>query len=77
MVIVLNTKKDNDPTRTKSSGDIRYIFRNLTDVTLKNSLQYLDSIKPEILVLNGDIIDIWNFKVRYFPQSHTDVLRKY
>ncbi len=42
----------------------------------KELLQYLDSIKPEILVLNGDIIDIWNFKVRYFPQSHTDVLRK-
>jgi UDP-2,3-diacylglucosamine pyrophosphatase LpxH len=31
---------------------------------------YLDSIEPEILVLNGDIVDIWQFSKRYFPQSH-------
>ncbi len=37
---------------------------------------YLSSIKPEILVLNGDIIDIWQFKKRYFPASHMQVLRK-
>lgn len=37
---------------------------------------YLNSIKPEILVLNGDIIDIWQFKKRYFPASHMQVLRK-
>jgi UDP-2,3-diacylglucosamine pyrophosphatase LpxH len=37
---------------------------------------YLSSIKPEILILNGDIIDIWQFKKRYFPASHMQVLRK-
>ena len=40
-------------------------------------LQYLNSIEPEILVLNGDIIDIWNFKKSYFPKSHLKVIRKF
>jgi UDP-2,3-diacylglucosamine pyrophosphatase LpxH len=35
---------------------------------------YLRSIKPEILVLNGDIIDGWAFSKRYFPQAHHQVL---
>lgn len=38
-------------------------------------LQYLHSIKPEYLVLNGDIIDIWQFKKSYFPESHFRVLK--
>lgn len=38
-------------------------------------LQYLKSIEPEILVLNGDIIDIWNLSKRYFPKGHIQVLR--
>ena len=39
-------------------------------------LEYLDSIQPKILILNGDIIDIWNFRKRYFPKRHLQVLRK-
>ncbi|PVH24206.1 UDP-2,3-diacylglucosamine diphosphatase [Sphingobacterium corticibacter] len=38
-------------------------------------LQYLHSIKPNYLVLNGDIIDIWQFKKSYFPESHFRVLK--
>ena len=38
-------------------------------------LQYLHSIKPEYLVLNGDIIDIWQFKKSYFPESHFKILK--
>ncbi|NVK26655.1 MAG: UDP-2,3-diacylglucosamine diphosphatase [Flavobacteriia bacterium] len=38
--------------------------------------QYLRSIKPKTLVLNGDIIDIWNFRKRYFPKSHMRVLKR-
>lgn len=37
---------------------------------------YLATIKPEILVLNGDIIDIWQFKKSFFPASHMQVIRK-
>ncbi len=36
---------------------------------------YLRSINPEILVLNGDIIDIWQFKKSYFPPQHMQVIR--
>ena len=38
-------------------------------------LQYLKSIQPKTLVLNGDIIDMWNFSKSYFPASHMNVLR--
>jgi len=39
-------------------------------------LAYLNSIQPKKLILNGDIIDIWQFSKRYFPSSHMKVLRK-
>lgn len=39
-------------------------------------LAYLNSIEPKKLVLNGDIIDIWQFSKRYFPASHLKVLKK-
>ncbi|MFN4299731.1 MAG: UDP-2,3-diacylglucosamine diphosphatase [Thermaurantimonas sp.] len=38
--------------------------------------RYLKSIKPEILILNGDIIDIWNFRKSYFPASHLKVIKQ-
>lgn len=38
--------------------------------------RYLKSIKPQTLVLNGDIIDIWQFRKRYFPKSHLKVLKQ-
>ena len=36
---------------------------------------YLKSIQPKTLILNGDIIDIWNFRKRYFPKDHLKVVR--
>jgi UDP-2,3-diacylglucosamine pyrophosphatase LpxH len=39
-------------------------------------VSYLKSIQPEMLVLNGDIIDIWNFSKSYFPAAHMNVLRQ-
>lgn len=41
----------------------------------KELVNYLESIDPEILVLNGDIIDIWQFNKRYFPKSHMKVIQ--
>jgi UDP-2,3-diacylglucosamine pyrophosphatase LpxH len=38
-------------------------------------LKYLKIIQPKILILNGDIIDIWQFKKRYFPKSHLKVIK--
>ncbi|MFP5080796.1 UDP-2,3-diacylglucosamine diphosphatase [Pedobacter sp. JCM 36344] len=39
-------------------------------------LKYLKSVKPKMIVLNGDIIDIWQFSKRYWPETHMKVLRK-
>jgi UDP-2,3-diacylglucosamine pyrophosphatase LpxH len=39
-------------------------------------LEYLKSINPKILILNGDIIDGWQFKKSYFPKVHLDVIKK-
>jgi len=36
---------------------------------------YLQHIKPGILVLNGDIIDFWQFSKRYWPKSHMKVVK--
>ena len=38
-------------------------------------LQYLKSIRPQKLILNGDIIDIWQFSKRYWPKSHMKVVK--
>jgi len=39
-------------------------------------LTYLKSISPSILILNGDIIDAWQFSKHYFPSSHMQVIRE-
>lgn len=39
-------------------------------------LDYLNSIEPKIVVLNGDIIDGWQFSRKYFPTSHVEVIKK-
>ena len=41
----------------------------------KELLFYLKSIDPKIVILNGDIIDIWQFKKRYWPKSHMKVIK--
>ena len=38
-------------------------------------LNYLKGIDPETLVINGDFMDIWNFRKSYFPKEHINVLR--
>ncbi len=38
-------------------------------------LRYLESIEPKEVILNGDIIDIWQFSKRYWPDSHMAVLK--
>lgn len=40
----------------------------------KELLNYLRSIKPKILVLNGDIIDTWQFKRKQFSKDHMEII---
>lgn len=42
----------------------------------KELMKYLQVIKPKVLNLNGDIIDVWQFKKSYFPKSHLKVVKK-
>lgn len=39
-------------------------------------LKYMKSIQPEKVILNGDIIDIWQFKKSYFPKAHMQVIKQ-
>ncbi|PJJ60655.1 UDP-2,3-diacylglucosamine diphosphatase [Hymenobacter chitinivorans] len=38
-------------------------------------LRYLKSVRPKVLVLNGDIVDIWQFSKNYWPAAHMRVVR--
>jgi UDP-2,3-diacylglucosamine pyrophosphatase LpxH len=42
----------------------------------KELLKYLKSIRPGKVILNGDIIDIWQFSKNYWPESHMKVVRR-
>lgn len=39
-------------------------------------LRYLKSINPEILVINGDFIDMWQFRKKRFPPAHIQVIQQ-
>jgi UDP-2,3-diacylglucosamine pyrophosphatase LpxH len=38
--------------------------------------RYLKSIDPEILILNGDIVDIWQFSKNYWPPAHMKIVNR-
>lgn len=40
-------------------------------------LQYLHTVKPKKVILNGDIVDGWQFRKYYFPKSHLKVIRTF
>ncbi|NRB63225.1 MAG: UDP-2,3-diacylglucosamine diphosphatase [Saprospiraceae bacterium] len=42
----------------------------------KELLNYLKSIKVDTLILNGDFIDMWQFRKRYFPREHMQVIQR-
>ncbi|MEP6747938.1 MAG: UDP-2,3-diacylglucosamine diphosphatase [Bacteroidota bacterium] len=42
----------------------------------KDITGYLRSIAPQMLILNGDIIDIWQFSKHYFPAAHFGVIKE-
>lgn len=39
-------------------------------------VNYLKSISPQLLILNGDIIDGWQFSKHYFPALHLQVIKE-
>lgn len=66
--------------RNKNKREIEILV--ISDVHLgtfgcraKELLRYLKTVRPKILILNGDIIDIWQFNKRYFPKAHMKVIK--
>lgn len=39
--------------------------------------QYLKSINPKKIILNGDIIDMWQFNKRHWDKYHTKVIKQF
>ena len=69
--------------KSKKSSKRKIDLLVLSDIHLgtygcqsKELLNYLNSIKPKVVILNGDIIDMWQFSKRYWPKSHMQVLRQ-
>jgi len=42
----------------------------------KELLNYLKSIRPKTLILNGDFVDMSQFPKRYFPETHVKVIHE-
>lgn len=42
----------------------------------KEIVNYLKSIAPQILILNGDVIDVWQFRKKFFPLTHIQVIKE-
>lgn len=40
-------------------------------------LSYLKSVEVDTIILNGDIVDIWQFKKSYFPEAHFQVIKEF
>ncbi|MCU4176288.1 UDP-2,3-diacylglucosamine diphosphatase [Carboxylicivirga sp. N1Y90] len=42
----------------------------------KELVSYLKTVDPKTIVLNGDIVDVWQFSTSYFPKPHLKVIRQ-
>ena len=38
--------------------------------------RYLKSIQPKILIINGDLVDLWQIDKNVFPDEHIKVIRR-
>ena len=38
--------------------------------------KYLKSIDPQTIILNGDIVDIWQFSKRHWDKNHTKIIKQ-
>lgn len=56
-------------------GVIFNVHLETYDCKTKELLTYLKNIQPKVLILNGDIIDIWHFNKHYFPKLHMNVIK--
>lgn len=69
-------KKENAPKRELDILVISDIHLGTYGCHSKELLKYLKSVKPKVVILNGDIIDMWQFSKRYWPQDHMRIIHK-
>ena len=65
-----------DPKRKVKLAVISDVHLGFIGCKAKELNKYLESIEPETLIINGDLIDIWQFRSYYFPKSHTKVIER-
>ena len=75
LLLFLNMKNHTIPRREVDVVVISDVHLGAFGCHAKELLIYLQSIRPKLLILNGDIIDIWQFRKRYFPKSHLLIIR--
>ena len=68
-------KNDLDTTRKIDLLVLSDVHLGTYGCQAKPLLKYLKSIDPKKIILNGDIIDIWQFNKRYWPKSHMRVVK--
>jgi UDP-2,3-diacylglucosamine pyrophosphatase LpxH len=71
----MNTKPYSIPKRDVDVVVLSDVHLGAFGCHAKELLTYLRSIRPKMLILNGDIVDIWQFRKQYFPKSHLIVIR--
>ncbi|HLP19066.1 MAG TPA: UDP-2,3-diacylglucosamine diphosphatase [Chitinophagales bacterium] len=64
----------NDAKRKVKVAVISDVHLGFIGCRAKELNRYLNSIEPETLIINGDFIDIWQFRSYYFPKSHSKVI---
>ena len=71
----MNTKSKKNPKRLNAVV-ISDTHLGTRSCNAKELLTYLKSVQPDHLILNGDIIDIWQFSKSYFPKTQLKVVRQ-
>lgn len=69
-------KKSKNPRRRPEVVVISDVHLGTYGCRSKALERYLKSIQPKTLILNGDIVDVWQFSRRYWPKSHMKVVRR-
>ncbi|MBN2742553.1 MAG: UDP-2,3-diacylglucosamine diphosphatase [Marinilabiliaceae bacterium] len=72
----MNTPENRQEARKMDVAVISDVHLGIYNSKAKELVRYLKSIAPDVLILNGDIVDVWQFSKSYFPKSHLKVIRQ-
>lgn len=75
-MIVSNKNEDDNLKRKVDIVVISDVHLGTYGCHARELVQYMKSIKPKKVILNGDILDIWQFKKSYWPKAHMKVIKQ-